>query len=67
LALAKGAGGTMDFDELNDRINQMEHKLDDTAEAASWNRGPVNDALKIVIPMMKDQLALMREIVTYVH
>jgi len=49
--------------ELQQRISEMEDKLDETKESVSYNRGPVNDAMKVVIPMMRDQLDLMRDIV----
>lgn len=47
---------------LEERIAIMETKLEETREFATWNSGPVNDALKIIVPMMKDQLDLMRDI-----
>jgi hypothetical protein len=49
--------------ELQFRISELEDKLKETKESAAWTKGPVNDAMKLVIPMMHDQLQLMRDVV----
>lgn len=46
--------------QIEKMIDDMETKLEETEEAVSWNRGPVKDAVLTTIPMMKDQLEIMR-------
>lgn len=46
-------------EELQRRIEEMKQKLQETRESAEFSAGPVRDALRIVIPMMEDQLQLM--------
>ncbi len=59
----------MTYKQLKDTIVAMETKLDETKDNAKFNRGPVNDALQVVIPMMEDQLQLMRDMLDllYLH
>lgn len=47
--------------EIQIAIAEMEEKLNETV--SGMGSGPVKDAMKLVVPMMKDQLNLMREIV----
>lgn len=49
--------------ELNRKIYHMEKQLDETEEGLAHDRGPTRDVMKLVIPMMRDQLQLMRDIV----
>jgi hypothetical protein len=46
--------------QIEQNIAQMEEKLDETV--SGLDRGPVRDAVRVVVPMMKDQLALMRSL-----
>jgi hypothetical protein len=48
--------------EVELQIKRLETKLEETRSAAVHQRGPVTDALMVVIPMMEDQLALLREV-----
>lgn len=45
------------------QLDEMEQKLDETVTAV--DRGPVKDALRLVVPMMKDQINIMREILDH--
>lgn len=52
----------MSRDEIEDAIDEMEQKLKETKESSAKNTGPVNDALQVVIPMMEDQIVILRGI-----
>lgn len=43
-------------------IEQMENKLEETRDSIEWNHGPVRDAVKIVIPMMEDNIKILKAI-----
>lgn len=45
--------------QIQQQIAEMQKKLEDTRESAAWNSGPVNDTLKVIIPMMEDHLKIM--------
>lgn len=47
--------------ELQVRIAEVEMKLDSTVDYL--DRGPVKDAIRLVIPMMKDVTELLKDIV----
>lgn len=47
---------------VENQIAAMENKLLETKEDAESSRGPVQDALRIVIPMMEDQLQIQKSI-----
>lgn len=48
--------------EIAVMIDAMDKKLKETKESfGAWNSGPVSDTLKVVIPMMEDQLEIIRE------
>jgi hypothetical protein len=49
-------------DMLKSKIEAMEKKLAETKDDAKFNRGPVNDALQVVIPMMEDQLQITKDL-----
>lgn len=40
----------------------MQEKLRETKEDAESTRGPVQDALRVVIPMMEDQLDILEDV-----
>lgn len=44
--------------QIEAKLNQMDEKLDETVDGV--DRGPVKDALRVVVPMMKDQVAALR-------
>lgn len=46
---------------LTAEIDQTKAKLDETL--TGLDRGPVKDALRLVIPMMHDQLDIIREVI----
>lgn len=46
--------------DIEHQITRMEKKLEETRESFSHNRGHLNDTMRVVIPMMEDQLKLMR-------
>lgn len=48
--------------EILTELEAMEKKLEETLDSAGYTRGPVNDALKVVIPILQDQNKLMRKI-----
>lgn len=58
----KNLNDMADNARLQTQISQMERKLAETKDAAEWTAGPVRDVLRIVIPMMEDQLAITREV-----
>lgn len=43
------------------KMDEMDQKLDDTI--SGLQTGPVKDAMRLVVPMMKDQVAMLRELV----
>lgn len=43
-------------------IEVVEKSLNDTQTAANASRGVLNDVANLVIPMQKDQLAILRKI-----
>lgn len=45
--------------EIQIQFNTMREKLDETLDDAQHTRSPLSDALRVVIPMMQDQLKLM--------
>jgi hypothetical protein len=47
--------------ELFKQLDEMDTKLDDTV--TGLDRGPVKDAARVLVPAMKDQLKVMRQIV----
>lgn len=53
--------------KIQGEIHQMQKKLEETQDSFSYNKGPVNDALRIVIPMMQDQLKILRTILDALH
>lgn len=48
--------------EVQRMIEVMEKGLNDTQQAASMSRGVLNDVANLVIPMQRDQLAILRKI-----
>ena len=48
--------------EVNTMISTMEAGLNETQAAASSTRGVLSDVAGLVIPMQKDQLAILRKI-----
>jgi hypothetical protein len=48
--------------EVTQMINTMEAGLNETQAAASSTRGVLSDVAGLVIPMQKDQLAILRKI-----
>jgi hypothetical protein len=48
------------------KLAQMETDLAETKNSAAYIRGPVNDAVQIIIPIFEDQVKLMREILELV-
>ena len=46
--------------KIQGEIHQMQKKLEETRDSFSYNRGPVNDVMRVVIPMMEDQLKILR-------
>lgn len=46
--------------EIATRILKMETALKETTDSLKWTSGPVEDSLKVVIPMMEDQLSIMK-------
>lgn len=51
----------MNKQELHIRITAIEDKLDETL--TGLDRGPVKDAMRLVVPIIKDQIAILRELV----
>lgn len=51
----------MSKEKLMQEIANIEAKLDSTADYL--DRGPVKDAIRLVVPMMKDQLAVLKMLV----
>lgn len=47
------------------QINAMREKLKETAEATAWTSGPVNDSVKLMVPMLTDQLEIMENLLVY--
>ena len=43
-------------------IDKVETSLNETEQAASAGRGIINDVAALVVPMQRDQLAILREI-----
>lgn len=52
----------MNKQQIETMINEMEAKLEETKDAVSFNRGALKDAMMISIPMMQDQLKIMRAV-----
>lgn len=50
----------MNKQQIETMINEMETKLEETKDAVGYNRGPLKDAMMLSIPMMQDQLKIMR-------
>lgn len=48
--------------EVNEMIVTMEKGLAETEQAAGMSRGVLNDVAALVIPMQRDQLAILRKI-----
>ena len=43
-------------------IDKVETSLNETEQAAAGGRGIINDVAALVVPMQRDQLAILREI-----
>lgn len=41
-------------------IDDVETKLHETRASMAWNSGPVNDCVKLMVPMMLDQIKILR-------
>jgi hypothetical protein len=52
----------MQYATIKAKIETMKVELERTREAAAYDRGALNDALRVVIPMMEDQVKLMEAI-----
>lgn len=50
----------MNKQQIETMIDEMEDKLEETKDAVGYNRGPLKDAMMLSIPMMQDQLKIMR-------
>lgn len=48
--------------EIKYELIRIETELESTKEAMAWSKGPVNDALKLVIPMIKDLIEVDKRI-----
>lgn len=48
--------------EVTQMINNTEAELNATLQAAGTGRGILNDVVGLVVPMQKDQLAILRKI-----
>ena len=46
--------------QIEAEIDRMERKLDETLASAQFDSGPLRDNLRIMVPMMKDQLRIMK-------
>lgn len=53
--------------QLDDQILAMETKLRETKEDAQFTRGPLQDSLRVVVPMMEDQLDLSKKLLELLH
>lgn len=51
--------------QIEARITEVEKKLDETLEDVNYSAGPTRDAMRLVIPMMKDMCSLMREVLEH--
>lgn len=50
-----------DIREVNKKLDEIEEKLDETVSGIQT--GPVKDAMRLVVPMMKDQVDAIRALV----
>lgn len=46
--------------QIEKMITDMENKLEETRDSVSWNSGAIKDTMMITIPMLEDQLKIMR-------
>jgi hypothetical protein len=54
----------MNKQQIETMINEMETKLEEAKEDLVWNRGAIKDSVMLVIPMLQDQLKIMRAMLT---
>lgn len=52
--------------DIERMIDDMEFKLAETKENAGWIKSAVSETLNIVIPMMEDQLKILRALLAAV-
>ena len=50
-----------DLRDVHQKLDEMDAKLDETI--SGLQSGPVKDAMRLVVPMMKDQMAIIRMLV----
>lgn len=53
-------------DEIQTMINDMRVQLEETSVTVNHTKGPVQDAVRVVLPMMKDLLDLNQELLEMV-
>lgn len=53
--------------QIESEIERMETKLSETLASAQYNSGPLRDNLRVIVPMMQDQIRLMRMILDFVQ
>lgn len=46
--------------QLEGMIADMRKNLLDTKDSAKWAKGPVNDAIQIMVPMLEDQINIIQ-------
>lgn len=46
--------------QLEGMIADMQKNLLDTKDSAKWSKGPVNDAIQVMVPMMEDQIKIIQ-------
>lgn len=48
--------------DVKNKLNEMAKKLEETKDVSAFSAGPVNDSVKIIVPMMEDMLDIVRDV-----
>lgn len=52
----------MSFNDVSKKLDEMDTKFDETLAGLAHSRGAVQDVLRVVIPIMKEQNAIIRQL-----